>query len=89
MSGIGSTSLPVTSSPVDSSPASKPDCTTKYPPPAGLQQVEAEFKAWVTSARPELEDDLFGSPNLFGIEMSKETGELRMQLLEEFMASRG
>ena len=60
-----------------------------FPAPAGLTQVEAELGTWVRSAHPELEDDLYGSPNMLGIEMSTETGELRMQLLDEFVASRG
>ncbi|NNF69625.1 MAG: hypothetical protein HKN01_07615 [Acidimicrobiia bacterium] len=61
---------------------------TSFPPPAGLLGIESELRTWVQEVHPELEDQLYGSPGFFGIKMTRESGELRMQLLDEFMASR-
>lgn len=67
---------------------------TDFPPPTGVDTgtsivaIEAELRTWVKDAYPELEDELFGFPGYLGIKMTRESGELRMQLLDEFIASR-
>lgn len=65
---------------------------TSYPPPRGettdLVTIEAELRQWVQDVYPDLEDDLYGSPGYIGLKMTRESGELRMDLLDEFVASR-
>jgi len=60
-----------------------------FPPPSGMGEVETEFREWVTTNRPELEDDLYGPPTLsMDVKMTRESGELRMELLDEFLTGR-
>lgn len=55
-----------------------------------LEAIEAEFRTWVQATYPDLEDDLYGgNPGYIGLKMTRESGELRMDLLDEFLASRG
>jgi hypothetical protein len=58
-----------------------------WPPPTGLTTVESELHTWITENRPELEDRMFGA-DAYGILFSRESGELRIEVLDEFMASR-
>ena len=59
-----------------------------WPPPDGSLEIEAEFRDWVKEAHPELEDQMWGPPGYLGLKMTRESGELRMQLLDEYLASR-
>jgi hypothetical protein len=61
---------------------------TSWPPPAGLTTIDSEFRDWVKATRPELENQMWGSPGYLGIKMTRESGELRQQLLDEYVASR-
>ena len=56
-----------------------------WPPPDGLVEIEAEFRDWVKEAHPELEDQMWTG---LGLKGTQESGELRMQLLDEYLASR-
>lgn len=59
-------------------------------PPTGIMTAEAELRTWVQQNHPELEEQLYGTPShVGGIKMTHESGELRMQLLDEFLESRG
>ena len=59
--------------------------------PDGVVGVEAEFRSWVKENRPELEDQLmyvdWSASHFIGRDADA-SGELRMELLEEFMAWR-
>jgi hypothetical protein len=58
-----------------------------WPPPLGLTNADYQFRTWVRDAHPELEDQMWGPPGYLGIKMTRESGELRMQLLDEYLAS--
>ena len=58
-----------------------------WPPPNGLTTVEGELRSWIDASRAELHDELFGS-DYSGMRWSRRSGELRMELLEDFLASR-
>ena len=57
---------------------------TSWPPPAGLRTVEPDFASFIAEVHPEQADDLSGTPGYLGYKMNRETGEIRMQLLNEF-----
>jgi len=57
-----------------------------WPPPAGLTAIEAEFRDWVKATHPEMENQMWGAPGYLGLKMTRESGELRMQLLDEYLA---
>ena len=59
-----------------------------WPPPDEVLAIEAEFRDSVRETRPELEDQMWGPPDFVGLKMTRESGELRMQLLDEYLASR-
>jgi hypothetical protein len=59
-----------------------------WPPPSGLVANDIEFRNWVKGAHPEMESQMWGLPGYLGLKMTRESGELRMQLLDEFLASR-
>jgi hypothetical protein len=61
----------------------------QWPPPDGLVGAEADFRAWVQQAHPELEDRMWGGLGYLGITMNRDSGELRMQLLDEYLAAQG
>lgn len=52
--------------------------------------IEGDFRAWVQAVYPELEDDLYtsGGESFDGIATNRESGELRVQLLDEYLTSR-
>ena len=58
-----------------------------WAPPTGVTTVDSELHTWITENRPELEDRMFGN-DAYGILFSRESGELRLEVLDEFMASR-
>ncbi|NNC91921.1 MAG: hypothetical protein HKN80_05470 [Acidimicrobiia bacterium] len=60
---------------------------TSWPPPPRLQAIDADFRDWVKVTYPDLESRMWGGPVL-GIKMTRESGELRMQLLDEYLAWR-
>lgn len=60
---------------------------SSWPPPDGLTAVEAELRPWVEANRPELVDEMFGS-DFSGIHFSRRSGELRLEVLDDFLASR-
>ena len=59
---------------------------TSWPPPPRLAEIDAEFRDWIKATYPDLESEMWGGPVL-GIKMTRESGELRMQLLDEYLAS--
>lgn len=60
---------------------------SSWPPPDGLTTVEAELRPWVEANRPELVDEMFGN-DFSGIHFSRRSGELRLEVLNDFLASR-
>ena len=60
---------------------------SSWPPPDGLTTTEGELREWVQANRPELFDEMFGS-DYAGIHFSQRSGELRMEVLDDFLASR-
>jgi hypothetical protein len=58
-----------------------------WPAPPGLTTVEAELRTWVEANRPELVDEMFGF-DYSGIHFSRRSGELRTEVLDDFLASR-
>ncbi len=58
-----------------------------WPPPDGLTTVERELRPWVEANRPDLVDEMFGS-DYAGMRWSRRSGELRMEVLDDFLASR-
>ncbi len=60
---------------------------SSWPPPDGLTAVEAELRPWVEANRPELVDEMFGG-DFSGIQFSRRSGELRLEVLDDFLASR-
>jgi hypothetical protein len=54
-------------------------------PPGLLVSIESSMRNWVRESYPDLEDRMFG-PNV--ALMTREAGELHMQLLDEYLASR-
>ena len=60
---------------------------SNWPPPEGLLSIDAEFRTWVRDTHPDLEDQMWGFPGNLGIKMTRESGELRTQLLDEYLAS--
>jgi hypothetical protein len=59
---------------------------SSWPPPDGLATVDAELRTWVEANRPELVDEMFGN-DYSGIRFSRRSGELRMEVLDDFLAS--
>lgn len=59
-----------------------------WPPPAGLATTEASLRTFVQEVHPELEDQMFGN-DYAGVRMDRTSGELRMQVLDEYLAWRG
>jgi hypothetical protein len=57
---------------------------TSWPPPEGLLEAEAEFREWVRATHPELEDRMYGD-DYGGLKMTRESGELRMEYLDEYL----
>ncbi len=60
---------------------------SSWPPPATLGTTEAALRPWVDANRPELVDEMFGF-DYSGIHFSGRSGELRIEVLEDFLASR-
>ncbi|NNE94862.1 MAG: hypothetical protein HKN24_02425 [Acidimicrobiales bacterium] len=60
---------------------------SSWPPPDGLTETEAELRPWVEANRPELVAEMFGS-DFGGIHFSQRSGELRMEVLDDFLATR-
>jgi hypothetical protein len=60
--------------------------TDVFNPPDGLLFAEEHLREWVQSEHPELEDDLYESPGYHGIKTTRQSAELRMQLLDEVLA---
>jgi hypothetical protein len=60
---------------------------SQWPAPPGLTTVEAELRTWVEATRPELVDEMFGY-DYSGIHFSRRSGELRIEVLDDFLASR-
>jgi len=61
---------------------------TSWPPPAGLTAIDAEFRDWIKATHPEMESQMWGGSGFLGIKMTRESDQLRMQLLDEYLASR-
>ena len=59
-----------------------------FPAPSGLRSVENALRPWVEQNHPELYDQMFDEQGYQYIRMDHLSGELRMQLLDEFMATR-
>ncbi len=55
---------------------------------SGTQRVETELRAWVEQNRPELYDQMFDEGAMGGIRWNHNSGVLRTEILDEFMASR-
>ena len=60
----------------------------EWPPSPGLATIDREFRDWVEATHPEMESQMWGGANVLAIKMTRESGELRMQLLDEYLASR-
>lgn len=61
---------------------------SSWQPPRELMMADLELRNWIKENRPELEPRMFDCDEFACLLFTRESGELRMEVLDDFMASR-